>query len=347
MIFSLILRGYKKVLSRVHEYAWVTLFVSIALLYVLGYFVMLYAGEDQILENYTWWFSVTITTVGYGDYSPLTTYGRICAGFIMFIGIGTVGLVIGKVAESVIDFANKNRKGLRKMKHEKHTIIMGYRQGRTEKVIAELLSNNPAEKLVLCSFDQKENPIRFRGVDFVMGELASEDVLQRSSAVAARNIIIWGASDNETFITAYAFRSVNTSAQMVCYLNNADHAEKIARLPALHTALNNVILPTSDYLLAQELQDRESSSVVQQLIRNLDGENLYRFDIPPGNVAVDYLTVFIGVKKKYGATVLAVKDSHLTLNPDLVFIVKSGMALFYTAPTRLADIDLAGLEVQP
>ena len=53
MIFSLILRGYKKVLSRVHEYAWVTLFVSIALLYVLGYFVMLYAGEDQILENYT------------------------------------------------------------------------------------------------------------------------------------------------------------------------------------------------------------------------------------------------------------------------------------------------------
>ena len=92
MIFSLILRGYKKVLSRVHEYAWVTLFVSIALLYVLGYFVMLYAGEDQILENYTWWFSVTITTVGYGDYSPLTTYGRICAGFIMFIGIGTVGL---------------------------------------------------------------------------------------------------------------------------------------------------------------------------------------------------------------------------------------------------------------
>ena len=231
------------------------------------------------------------------------------------------------------------------MSHAKHTDIMGYRQGRAEKVIAELLSNNPAEKLDLCSFGQKENPIRFGGVDFVMGELASEDVLQRSNAAAAKNIVIWGASDNETFITAYAFRSVNTSAQMVCYLNKEDHAEKIARLPALHTALNNVILPTSDYLLAQELQDRESSSVVQQLIRNLDGENLYRFDIPPGNVAVDYLTVFIGVKKKYGATVLAVKDSHLTLNPDLVFIVKSGMALFYTAPTRLADIDLAGLEV--
>jgi len=111
MMFSLILRGYKKVLSRVHEYAWVTLFVSIALLYVLSCFVMFFAAEDQIFEKYTWWLSVTITTVGYGDYSPLTTYGRVCAGVIMFIGIGTAGLVIGKAAESVIDFVNKNRKG--------------------------------------------------------------------------------------------------------------------------------------------------------------------------------------------------------------------------------------------
>ena len=229
MMFSLILRGYKKVLSRVHEYAWVTLFVSIALLYVLSCFVMFFAAEDQIFEKYTWWLSVTITTVGYGDYSPLTTYGRVCAGVIMFIGIGTAGLVIGKAAESVIDFVNKNRKGLRKMSHAKHTAIMGYRQGRAEKVIAELLSNNPAEKLDLCSFGQKENPIRF--------------------------------------------------------------------------------------------------------------------DIPPGNVAVDSLMVFTRMKKKYGATVLAVKDSHVTLNPELLLTVKSGMALFYAALTRLVDIDLAGLEV--
>ena len=51
------------------------------------------------------------------------------------------------------------------------------------------------------------------------------------------------------------------------------------------------------------------------------------------------------MKKKHGATVLAVKANQLTLNPDLLFTVKSGMALFYAAPTRLSDIDLAGLEV--
>jgi len=55
--------------------------------------------------------------------------------------------------------------------------------------------------------------------------------------------------------------------------------------------------------------------------------------------------VFKRMKKKYVATVLAVKDSHVTLNPELLLTVKSGMALFYAALTRLVDIDLAGLEV--
>ena len=33
---------------------------------------------------------VTITTVGYGDYYPVTTIGRIIAIFVMFSGIGIV-----------------------------------------------------------------------------------------------------------------------------------------------------------------------------------------------------------------------------------------------------------------
>ena len=47
-----------------------------------------------------WWAAVTITTVGYGDYYPVTTAGRLIAVFMMFSGIGVVVLLVGTIAQS-------------------------------------------------------------------------------------------------------------------------------------------------------------------------------------------------------------------------------------------------------
>jgi voltage-gated potassium channel len=41
-----------------------------------------------------WWAVVTITTVGYGDFYPVTEVGRIIAVFVMFSGIGIVVSVL-------------------------------------------------------------------------------------------------------------------------------------------------------------------------------------------------------------------------------------------------------------
>jgi voltage-gated potassium channel len=45
-----------------------------------------------------WWAVVTSTTVGYGDLAPSTTTSRAVATVIMFVGIGTVGMLTASIA---------------------------------------------------------------------------------------------------------------------------------------------------------------------------------------------------------------------------------------------------------
>jgi voltage-gated potassium channel len=49
-----------------------------------------------------WWSAVTVTTVGYGDFFPVTTPGRITAGLIMGIGLLTLAVVTAQVASSFV-----------------------------------------------------------------------------------------------------------------------------------------------------------------------------------------------------------------------------------------------------
>lgn len=54
------------------------------------------------LGESVWWALVTVTTVGYGDYTPVTTQGRITACFIMGIGLVTLAVITAQVASSFV-----------------------------------------------------------------------------------------------------------------------------------------------------------------------------------------------------------------------------------------------------
>jgi voltage-gated potassium channel len=54
-------------------------------------------GGDAI-----WWGFVTITTVGYGDYFPVTALGRIVGVSVMFAGVGIIGALASILASLLV-----------------------------------------------------------------------------------------------------------------------------------------------------------------------------------------------------------------------------------------------------
>lgn len=53
--------------------------------------VLIHYAEGMAYGDGIWWAFVTATTVGYGDISPDTTYGRLIAMALMLVGIGLIG----------------------------------------------------------------------------------------------------------------------------------------------------------------------------------------------------------------------------------------------------------------
>lgn len=68
---------------------------------ITGSAVMCLLPGEAAIKTYPdalWWAFVTATTVGYGDISPSTGWGRIVAASLMIVGIGFISMLTGTIA---------------------------------------------------------------------------------------------------------------------------------------------------------------------------------------------------------------------------------------------------------
>jgi voltage-gated potassium channel len=100
------------IMGRGRFYAILTRNIEFVLLAVWASLIIIFGGIGVYLAEHEhrganitsladalWWAVVTITTVGYGDYYPVTLAGRLIAVFMMFSGIGIIVLFVSTIAQ--------------------------------------------------------------------------------------------------------------------------------------------------------------------------------------------------------------------------------------------------------
>jgi hypothetical protein len=94
----------------------VTLGILISLIIIFGGIGVYLAEHRHPGANITrlgdalWWAVVTIATVGYGDYYPVTTVGRVIAVFMMLSGIGIFVLLVSTLSQRRLQRAQSRLK---------------------------------------------------------------------------------------------------------------------------------------------------------------------------------------------------------------------------------------------
>ncbi len=260
----------------------------------------------------------TFTTVGYGDYSPITLAGKLFTVFMYLVGIGLLGAVIGKIIDSLTIYRRKKEEGKMPYTKESHIIIIGWGK-KAESAVNEILNSNSSVEIVIIDTLPK-SPFDFalNRVHYIQGDSAEEETYEKANISKAKSVIIF-ADDK---IQDPSLRDAKT-------LNVAIVVERLA--PSVHTTVeiltekhtsNFAHVKVDEFILSQEtissLAVRSAmykgiSKVYSQLISRQHGEDIYR--LYKKKNWITYKDAFKELLEQ-GATLIADRE-HLDINRRL------------------------------
>ncbi len=316
--------------------SWVTLGAIIGALYLFGFVVMQWtepaSNPIRSLATYTYFFVVTVSTVGYGDVVPVTTAGRLTAGVIVIGGIGAAAVALGKIFTSIGEYVRRREKGLLGFDMKGHIVIFGNRGAETAALIKNLIADRQSSgvEIVLCSHSTERNPFP-DFIDFVRGEPTSSDVLTRACVKDAGKVIIHAGTDYESISIALAVKEINRTTPIVVRANDPGKEVDIERVDRERV----VCIAAIDVpMIVREIHNPGITQVIEKLL-SPDGQDLRSIQVPAGTKPFAFGLLAHRFREQHAAILIGMRpaghavNSGSILNPAFNAMVESGMFLDY------------------
>lgn len=291
-------------------------------------------------ENYWWWFVVTASTVGYGDFFPESSWGHVIGVYVIVGGIATLTTVFAQLAEVIEKTKGRRMQGAVTLDIEDHVVVLGYSPGRTQRIVDELLAGGD-RPVVLAAWDEVEtHPMLDRGLGFVRGDLAEDDVLRRACVHRANSVLIDARDDNEALAVAVTVDHVVTTAHIVVTLRDLS---KEAHFRYVNDGIRCVQWH-SPHMVTEEIQAPGITEVYAELM-TYGGGNTYTLRLTEPSTFGDCQAAF---GWRHSATVLAVRTAdQLLISPSWKTTLPPGAVLYYVGHRPITPGQLAAAMAVP
>ncbi len=301
--------------------------IGIFMVMILGGLILRSLETGAITEGETpfWWAIVTMTTVGYGDYAPSTSEGRIFAVLVMFAGISITAMFTAVISSIFVAKRIREDKGLEKVNVKDHIILCGWNRN-ADKIIDSIqyLSEGRRKDLVLIN-DLDEETIarlktRYRDIHlhFVAGDYTSEQILQRASLEDADTIIIIPSDvdasiqnpDEKTILATLTIKGLEPNKRLIAYLYSRDNLTHIKRANADEVVISDDF---GAYMLASHVVDPGIPQILNRLLDNVSENRFKRVDIPSEFVGQSFNNLFDHFRNKNGSLLIGVYSEEENL----------------------------------
>lgn len=180
-----------------------------------------------------WWAIVTMTTVGYGDYTPSSWSSRVLAVLIMFIGISLTSFLTGTIASVIVSRRLRANQGLLPIKVKDHIIICGWHHKIDSLLGAFFAIKDDETHFVLINEEAEDrmqglkNQYGYTRIKYIRGEFTRENILKQAGLEKAQAVIIMptelptgGESDEKTILATLTIKNVVPDIKVIAYVND-------------------------------------------------------------------------------------------------------------------------------
>lgn len=183
-------------------------------------------GDGVSLIDALYYATVTMTTTGYGDITPITQSARIInAVLITPLRVMFLVLLVGTTLEVLANEGRRMIMDARWRKHMRnHVVVVGFgTKGRT--AVATLRRNEISlEKVVVI--DNRATALadaNAGGLASIDGDATRRDILRRAEISRAREVIITLDRDDSAILVTLTVRQLNPSAHVVVAVREHDN----------------------------------------------------------------------------------------------------------------------------
>jgi voltage-gated potassium channel len=249
--------------------------VSIALFALVAAVIVVYftrdgytdvRGEPLTLMDCVYFATVSLTTTGYGDITPLTEFARL-TNILLITPLRLVFLVV-LVGTTVEVLAERSRQAIKiqrwRARVRNHTVVVGYGTKGKTAVTAMVGDDVATGNIVVVDTDPAAlEQAKTSGLVTVHGDASKSDVLRLAGAQHAASIVVATSSDDTAVLVTLTARDIAPNAKIVASIREAENqhlleqsgadsvvvsAETIGRLLGVATVTPNVVEMIEDLL---------------------------------------------------------------------------------------------------
>jgi voltage-gated potassium channel len=278
----------------------------------------------RLLEGWSWFNSfyvavITLTSIGHGETSSLSTSGHLFTMALALGGIFTVAIAVTELLSTIItgelrDFWAKWRMEKRIEALEQHVIVCGY--GHVgQHVCADLLDAGASVVLI----DRREAAVAAAsdaGAHAVLGDATADATLGRAGLARARALVAVAGTDSDNVLITMTARQLCPQLPIVSRVEDEATGPKLKRAGANRTVSPHAI---AGGLMAQ--------AVLRPAVLDFIGEATWKGHpdlqmdeqlVGPGSPLDGGTVGTSGLRSQVGLILVAIKhpDGQLAFNPQ-------------------------------